>query len=206
MLFVSAVFAQKPHHSGIDLSKGEILYKQNCSSCHGINKKKLGPSLPDSAGLAMDKIDPTWILKWIRNSQTLIENHDTAALRVYKEYNQVNMPSFPQLTEDDIHSIGAYTMSESKRLDSLQKIEDINKAVDVATTEISDPTNLQSYLTITHVIIFVVAFLIFIIIIFMLKVFRVITFQLQKDETELRRLRKLSQEHKSRKDHENNNL
>jgi len=207
LLFVPIlIFAQKSVPGAIDIRKGEMLYKENCAACHGINKKILGPALPAKAGLAMDKIDPTWILKWVRNSQALIRNHDTTATRLYKEYNKIDMPSFPQLTTEDIHSIGAYTLKESKRLDSLQKIKDIQHAVIAATKDAADPVNIRSYFTMTHLIIFIMTMLVLFTLVVILNAFNIITFQLRKDETELRTLRALNEEHKSKKNHGRHNL
>ncbi len=190
----ATLWAQDSHL--VDLTKGKKLYEENCKSCHGINKRLIGPNLPDSAGLKMDKIDPTWIFKWIRNSQGLIRQHDTAAVKAFIQYNRIEMPSFPTLTDDDIRSIGAYTMKESHRLDSLKKIEAITLAKETARREAQNPAKLSTYFTFSHLILAVLIFALIVIIFILLKVFNLLTAQLGQDEKELRRLRKWSKEHK----------
>ena len=47
-----------------DLEEGEKLYKANCTACHQIDSKLIGPAL---RGVS-DKYSEEWLLKWIKNS------------------------------------------------------------------------------------------------------------------------------------------
>ena len=51
------------------VENGEQLYKVNCTSCHAIDKKLIGPAL---AGVN-DKYSQEWLIKWIKNSAEMIE-------------------------------------------------------------------------------------------------------------------------------------
>ncbi len=54
---------------------GEKIFNENCTSCHAINDKVVGPALKD-----VDKRhDEAWLLKWIRNSQALVKSGDVKA-------------------------------------------------------------------------------------------------------------------------------
>jgi Cytochrome c len=55
-----------------------------------------------------------WIYNWVHNSSAVISGGDTAGVNLYKEYNQVQMTSFPNLTDNDIDNILAYIQSQSK--------------------------------------------------------------------------------------------
>ncbi len=88
-----------------DAAKGESIFKSNCASCHETGAtKSVGPGLKDVG----KKHEFDWLVKWIHNSQALIATGDAAAIKIYKEYNNIPMTSFPTLSEDDIHSILAY--------------------------------------------------------------------------------------------------
>lgn len=70
---------------------GQELFKSNCITCHTIGEKKLvGPGLK---GL-LDRRTPEWVAKWISNSQALIQEGDSAAVALFKEYNETMMPSY----------------------------------------------------------------------------------------------------------------
>jgi hypothetical protein len=47
--------------------------------------------------------------KWIRNSAALISEGDAYAVKIWNEYNQTAMTAFPQLSDQDITNILAYT-------------------------------------------------------------------------------------------------
>lgn len=84
---------------------GKAIFNTNCASCHRLNKKAVGPAL---AGVT-DKYETEWLYSWIKNSQALIASGDAAAIKIYEEYNQSNMNSFPLLSNEDIDAILAYT-------------------------------------------------------------------------------------------------
>ncbi len=85
--------------------KGQVLFKANCSSCHKLFKRSTGPEL---LGIS-EKYEREWLYSWIKNSQELISSGDVQAMRIYNEYKQTNMNSFPQLSNEDIDDILAYT-------------------------------------------------------------------------------------------------
>lgn len=92
-LSISAAFA--------DVAEGEKLFNANCTSCHALNEKIVGPALT-----GVDKRhSEAWLLKWIRNSQAMVKSGDAEALKIYNEYNQSVMTSFETLSEAQIKSI-----------------------------------------------------------------------------------------------------
>jgi len=74
-----------------DVVKGEKIFKQNCTACHMITDAKLvGPGLKG----VTEKYEKEWLVKWIRNSQKLIESGDARAIKIFEEYNKSVMNSF----------------------------------------------------------------------------------------------------------------
>lgn len=85
----------------------EIAFNTNCAACHKLDKPSTGPAL---AGVA-DKYERGWLQSWIRNSSALVKSGDADAVKIFNEWKQVPMTPFPQLSDQDIDDILAYTMA-----------------------------------------------------------------------------------------------
>ncbi|GGG34127.1 cytochrome c3 family protein [Bizionia arctica] len=99
-----------------DAEKGKSLFNTNCAACHSLDKKMTGPALrhieqrlADDQGLGIE-----WIAAWIRNSSGVIKSGDAYANKIFDEYGGAAMTAFPQLSDEDISNILAYTAEESK--------------------------------------------------------------------------------------------
>ena len=94
-----------------DPKNGKSLFNTNCASCHKLDKKMTGPALRDvQARLEENQgLDRAWLDAWIRNSAGVIKSGDAYAVKTYAEYNQTAMTAFPQLSDQDISDILAYT-------------------------------------------------------------------------------------------------
>ncbi|HKK11455.1 MAG TPA: cytochrome c3 family protein, partial [Flavobacteriaceae bacterium] len=82
--------------------------------CHQLDRKMTGPALrniesriADEQGLGRD-----WITNWIHNSAGVIKSGDAYANQIFNEFNQTAMTPFPQLSDQDISDILAYTAQE----------------------------------------------------------------------------------------------
>ena len=100
LIFSSFVGAQEP-----DVQKGKSLFNANCAACHKLNKRAVGPAL---AGVS-EKYDKEWLYAWIKNSMAMVKAGDPQAVAIYEEYNKSVMTAFPQLSNEDIDNILAYT-------------------------------------------------------------------------------------------------
>ncbi|MGB0255116.1 MAG: c-type cytochrome [Flavobacteriaceae bacterium] len=98
--FSFVVTAQEP-----DIQKGKSLFNANCAACHKLNKRAVGPAL---AGVSA-KYDKEWLYSWIKNSTAMVKAGDAQAVAIFEEYNGSVMTSFPQLSNEDIDNILAYT-------------------------------------------------------------------------------------------------
>ena len=94
-----------------DPAKGKSLFNANCAACHQLDKKMTGPALRYvETRLSEDEgLDRDWLNAWIRNSAAVIKSGDAYANKIYNEYNGAAMTAFPQLSDEDISNILAYT-------------------------------------------------------------------------------------------------
>jgi cytochrome c2 len=89
---------------GADINMGKMLFTSRCSSCHAVDRQVIGPALKN-----IDKIrTESWIISFVHSSQTVIQSGDTAAVKLFKQYNQTIMPDHPDLNEDKIRDIIGY--------------------------------------------------------------------------------------------------
>ncbi len=95
--------------AGGDAVAGKALFNSNCAACHKLDGRSTGPAL---RGIAA-KHDREWMYSWIRNSSAMIKAGDPEAVKIFEEYNKQVMTAFPQLSNQDIDNILAYT-SEPK--------------------------------------------------------------------------------------------
>jgi len=85
------------------IEQGKALFIQNCSSCHSFKQRGIGPDL---SGVT-DEVPESVLLRFIRNSQSIIEGGNPRGIRLFAEY-KVPMPSFENLTNDQLESVLAY--------------------------------------------------------------------------------------------------
>ena len=93
---------------------GKSLFNANCAACHQLDKKMTDPALRNVETRLSEEqgLDREWIYAWIRNSAGVIKSGDTYANKIYNEYGGAAMTAMPQLSDDDINNILAYTAEE----------------------------------------------------------------------------------------------
>ena len=104
-LFFSVTFSVNLSAQEPDIQKGKSLFNSQCAACHKLNRKLVGPALKGVSA----KYDKEWLYTWIKNSAAMIKSGDEQAVAIYEEYNKVAMNAFPNLSNDDIDNILAYT-------------------------------------------------------------------------------------------------
>lgn len=105
------LFAVTMTSNAQDAKEGAALFKANCTSCHKIDKKLVGPAL---AGMS-ERYSEEWLVKWIKNSKLMVDAGDPAAVAIYEEYNKSAMPAFTQFSDDQIKGIIAYVSEEEAK-------------------------------------------------------------------------------------------
>ncbi len=111
LTFTTSLLAQEG-----DSAKGKSLFNANCAACHTLDKKMTGPALRNvEQRLADDEgLDREWLYAWVKNSAGMIKSGDAYANKIYNEYSGAAMTAFPQLSNEDIDNILAYTAEEKK--------------------------------------------------------------------------------------------
>ncbi|MEN8120456.1 MAG: c-type cytochrome [Bacteroidota bacterium] len=75
-----------------------------CNACHSIGGgKKIGPDLKG----VTERRDEAWIIKFIQSSQTMINEGDVEAVKLFEEYNKIPMPD-NALTDDEVKALLNY--------------------------------------------------------------------------------------------------
>ncbi|MCK8481908.1 c-type cytochrome [Psychroserpens algicola] len=106
-----------------DPVKGKTLFNTNCAACHNLDRPMTGPALryvqarlEEEQGLGRD-----WLDKWIRNSAGMVKSGDAYAVQIFNEYNGTAMTAFPQLSDQDISDILAYTATDPPKKEEVIK-------------------------------------------------------------------------------------
>lgn len=86
-------------------ANGRSLFNMHCAACHHLDRDMTGPAL---RGMT-ERLDREWLHKWIRNSAEVIKSGDAYAVKVFEQYNKLPMTAFPQLSDQDLDDILAYT-------------------------------------------------------------------------------------------------
>ncbi len=106
MLIGTQAFAVDPSvdESQEAVAAGNAIFKANCSTCHKLDQKYIGPALRG----VTERKDPEWVKTWIKNSQAVIASGDPYAVALYKEYNNSVMPSYGFLSDADLGNLLSY--------------------------------------------------------------------------------------------------
>lgn len=109
LAFTASLSAQEE-----DAAKGKALFNANCAACHQLDKKMTGPALRKVEQRLSDEqgLDRDWIYAWIRNSAGVIKSGDAYGNKIYNDYSGAAMTAMPQLSDDDLNNILAYTAAE----------------------------------------------------------------------------------------------
>ncbi|WP_133273462.1 c-type cytochrome [Hymenobacter radiodurans] len=93
---------------------GQELFTNNCTQCHAINEVVVGPALKD----IHERRPISWLIPWIQNSSKMVAAGDEHAVKIYKQYQKQEMPSFA-LTDVEIQQLVKYIEIESSKREYL---------------------------------------------------------------------------------------
>src|SRR5215475_5262902 len=103
-LFVSIVVQLGSISTPAIASEPATLFKTKCSSCHTFGKGDLiGPDLKG----ATDRHPRSWLIAWIRSSESVIRRGDPAAVALFRQYRRQRMPDH-ELSDADIAALVDY--------------------------------------------------------------------------------------------------
>lgn len=86
------------------IAAGKSIFNANCKTCHKLDQKYTGPALRG----VTDRRSIDWAKSFIRNSGALIASGDAQANAIYKEYNNLAMPSHEFLSDTDLDNLLSY--------------------------------------------------------------------------------------------------
>lgn len=93
-----------------DGAKGYDLFQTNCTACHQVDGKLIGPELRGVVDrVKKEGLGKEWLHAWIKDNKALRESGDSYANRIYEENGRQEMLAFPNLSDQDIDDILTYT-------------------------------------------------------------------------------------------------
>lgn len=95
-----------------DAANGKALFQTNCTSCHSVTKKVLGPALE---GVEDRWPDKKMLHSWIKNNQLVLKDGYPYAVNLFNEYNKTPMNVFSNFTDKDVDDILAYVKAEAAK-------------------------------------------------------------------------------------------
>ncbi len=102
VIFSLSAFGQK---------SGKTIFENRCKACHRVSNDKLvGPGLAH----VNQRRDKEWLIKFVRNSQKLINSGDEMAKKLFNEYNQTIMPANKDLSDKEINNVLSYIKEQSQ--------------------------------------------------------------------------------------------
>ncbi len=105
-LFTGMAYAAHPDVSDSEdaIQAGQSLFNANCRTCHRLDQNYTGPALRG----VTERRSLDWAKRFIVNSQALIQAGDAEAVALFREYNNIVMPSHDFLSDDDVMNLLAY--------------------------------------------------------------------------------------------------
>ncbi len=94
---------------GANAQDGEKVFKANCSACHKMGMRLVGPDLTG----VTERRSEEWIASFVRNSQKMVADGDADAVAIFEEFNKVPMTSF-NLNDADMSALIAYLGASGK--------------------------------------------------------------------------------------------
>lgn len=84
---------------------GKLLFEDNCTSCHAMGMKVVGPDL---TGIG-ERRTTDWIKSFVKNSTAMIEAGDPEAVKVFEENGKVPMSIFQNtFSEEELNAVVQY--------------------------------------------------------------------------------------------------
>lgn len=148
LLFPFLIYSQ-------EFDKGKEIFTTNCSGCHNMEKRVLGPALENTIELQGRE----WISKWISNNSKLRESGDAHANDVYNEYSQQVMPNFDYLKPEELSALLDYMEGYKKDKEEKSAVILSSAPTEGGVQPVTGGSNIPTYLWIIIVIVLAILLL-----------------------------------------------
>ena len=112
LAFIAGLLLMGTTAQAQDAVAGKAIFEGNCTACHSIEADVVGPALKDAHKRRGDE----WLVKFIKNSQALVQAGDKDAVALFEKFNKVPMPVFEgSLSDEDIANVIAFIKEESDK-------------------------------------------------------------------------------------------
>ena len=151
-LLLLASYLNAESAAGIS-ANGEELFRNNCAACHIIGRELIGPNLTS----INSKMPKTWLIAFIRNSQSVIKSGDPYAVKLFSDYKQVIMPE-TKFSDPEIQEILNYVEARGKLISIAEKTESKPSFIPPVESIKKKPFFLQTRILICAAIVLLFAF------------------------------------------------
>ncbi len=104
-------YAQEISSDPAVVSAGEALFNDNCTACHRVHSKLVGPALKGVE--KRRKVE--WIKAFIKNSSKVIASGDPIAVKLFEEFDEQQMNTHEFFSDDELMSLIAYIKAEGAK-------------------------------------------------------------------------------------------
>lgn len=119
ILFLSIFLLFQPLYNSLYAQESKDLFTV-CAACHTIGSGKLiGPDLKG----VTERRDEAWLIKFIQNSQTMVQAGDEVAVKLFQEFNNIPMPP-NNLSDDQVRSLLTYIENFSPETKTTAVVEE----------------------------------------------------------------------------------
>ena len=119
--------------SAAQAQDGEQIFTQNCSACHKMGMRLVGPDLTG----VTDRRSEEWVASFIRNSQGMVADGDADAVAIFEEFNKMPMTAF-DLPDADMAALVAFLASTGGATETADEGSDSEPVEVAAPIEYSD--------------------------------------------------------------------
>ncbi|MBA4298546.1 MAG: hypothetical protein C0433_00320 [Cyclobacterium sp.] len=88
---------------------GATIFKSDCSACHKLGMKLVGPDLKQVTTRRSEE----WFKQFVKSSRAFINSGNPDAQAIFQEFNQLVMPDNPHLSDADLSALYAYLAGEA---------------------------------------------------------------------------------------------
>ena len=103
-LICGNVYLEKQQPTDSVYLAGKRVFKRNCTSCHQMHQKVIGPPLVN----IFERRDSLWVIDATTNYPALMKRGDKVAIDLYKEYNEISHIVFEEFTDEELHALMIY--------------------------------------------------------------------------------------------------